>query len=121
MILMGFNPDQQEEEEDPPVPSNSQPGPWLRGEGIKTGTLREEKHLDPRRRTRRLIPDWSRTWDPDAPRPDLSQLPSGLKPSDVGSLQSISLLPGFSRISVFLPAGMIRVSLRGSSSRSRWR
>lgn len=117
MIPMGFNPDQQEEEEeDPPVPSNSQPGPCIRWKRIKTEKLREEKHLDPQRQTRRLIPDWSRTWDPDAPRPDLSQFPSGLKPSDLGPVQSISVVPGFSRISVFLPAGMIRLSLRSSSS-----
>lgn len=36
MILMGFNPDQQEEEGDPPAPSNSQSGPFICGDRPKT-------------------------------------------------------------------------------------
>lgn len=61
MIPMDFNPDR--------LPSDSEPGP--------------EKH-----KSNIFNPDCSRTWDPDAPGPDVSQLPSGL--SDVGSAQSIT-------------------------------
>lgn len=51
----------------------------------------------------------------------MSQLPSGLKTlSDVGSVQSITPLPGFIRISVCLPAETVRPSLR-SAAASRWR
>lgn len=36
MILIGFNPDQQEEEEDPPAPSNSRSGPFIAEQKMKT-------------------------------------------------------------------------------------
>ena len=71
MILMGFNPDQQE---DPPAPSNSRPGPYLIRNRIQT-----IDRWDPQRRTRLFIPFYSWNRDPHRPGPDVSQLPSGLK------------------------------------------
>lgn len=48
MILMGFNPDQQGEEEegDPPAPSNSQSGPFICEERAKT-KRRKQIHRTP--------------------------------------------------------------------------
>lgn len=43
MILMGFNPDQEEEEENPPAPSNSQSGLSIREDQNYKQTLRDQR------------------------------------------------------------------------------
>lgn len=86
MILMGFNPDQEEEEENPPAPSNSQSGLSIREDQNYKQTLR-----------------------------DAAGSGSGCVAASIGH-QSLPflllLLPGLIRVSVFLPGGTVRLSLR---------
>lgn len=73
MIRTGSNPDQQG---DPPAPSNSEPGPF--SPSVTRQTEEEKQNRTTRWWNRVFTPN--RNQDRDDPGPDVSQLPSGLRP-----------------------------------------